>query len=88
MIANIVDVKALPGAQLWLAFSDGMAGVVSFDAVIGRGGVFSTLADPATFAAVRLGEHGRYVEFPGNLDFCADALHEQVALIQGSLAIT
>jgi hypothetical protein len=37
-------------------------------------GVFRARRVPAFFAQVRVGDHGRSVEWPGELDLCADAL--------------
>jgi len=37
-------------------------------------GVFAAIADPAIFAQVRVGERERNLEWPGELDCCADAL--------------
>jgi Protein of unknown function (DUF2442) len=36
--------------------------------------VFAALADPEAFAQIRIGERGRSLEWPGEIDFCADAL--------------
>lgn len=63
--------------SLRLAFSDGTTTVVDFKPVIKRGGIFAPLADPAFFEKVALDEHGRYIAWPGDLDFCADALWEE-----------
>jgi hypothetical protein len=35
---------------------------------------FAAFADPEFFAQVRVSEDGRSLEWPGDLDFCADAL--------------
>ena len=37
-------------------------------------GVFRALRDPAFLAQVRVGDHGRSLEWPGELDLCTDAL--------------
>jgi len=41
--------------------------------LIGKGGL-AALADPKVFAQVKVGERGRSLEWPGEIDFCADAL--------------
>jgi hypothetical protein len=75
-------VVTLVCANEWAKVSD-------FDRVVGRG-VFATLADPAVFAQVRVGERGRSPEWPGEIDFCADALwfvaHPEDAPNQPSVA--
>jgi hypothetical protein len=37
-------------------------------------GVFRAFRNTAFFAQVRVGDHGRSLEWPGELDLCADAL--------------
>ena len=56
-----------------LTWANGEATVSSFRHLVGKG-VFTALVDPAFFAKVRVGEGGRTLEWPGELDFCADAL--------------
>jgi len=56
-----------------LAWANGATTENSFRDLAGRG-VFAPLADPVFFARVRVGEGGRSLEWPGELDFCADAL--------------
>jgi hypothetical protein len=56
-----------------LTWQNGQTTVSSFHHLIGRG-VFAPLADPSFFSLVTVGERGRSLEWPGELDFCADAL--------------
>ena len=56
-----------------LTWADGSTSVAHFDGVAGQG-VLAPLADPAFFARVAVGRRGRSLEWPGELDFCADAL--------------
>jgi len=56
-----------------LTWANGATTENSFRHVIGRG-VFAPLADPAFFAKASIGDGGRSLEWPGELDFCADAL--------------
>lgn len=56
-----------------LTWANGQTTVNSFARLVGKG-VFAAFADPAFFAQVRVGEGGRSLEWPGELDFCADAL--------------
>lgn len=37
-------------------------------------------------AQVAVGENGRYVEWPGGLDFCADALRQTGNPVKSSIA--
>ena len=59
---------------LRLVYSDGKVIIHDFKPTIQIGGLFERLKDPAYFAKVTIGEHGRYIEFPDELDFCADSL--------------
>jgi len=56
-----------------LAWANGETTVASFRHFVGKG-VFAAFADPAFFVQARIGEGGRSLEWPGELDFCADAL--------------
>ncbi|HEX5327840.1 MAG TPA: DUF2442 domain-containing protein [Acetobacteraceae bacterium] len=56
-----------------LTWANGETSVNDFRSLVGRGAL-GPLADPAVFAEVRVGERGRSLEWPGNIDFCADAL--------------
>jgi hypothetical protein len=68
--------SAVVGAEncLTLQYRDGERITVDFKKVIDRGGVFAKLADPMFFRQVAVGPRGRSIEWPGGLDFCADAL--------------
>ncbi|MEX2140792.1 MAG: DUF2442 domain-containing protein [Pirellulales bacterium] len=59
---------------LRLLYADSASFEVDIRPLIDKGGVFAPLADRALFAQVRIGEGGRYVEWPGEVDLCADAL--------------
>ena len=51
----------------------GQGSVNRFDHLVGKG-VFASVTDPAVFMQVGVGERGRSLEWPGEIDFCADAL--------------
>lgn len=74
MLRTIRSVSLEPNSQLRLTYADGETIVVNFLPVIQRGGVFAPLSDPEFFSQVCIGERGRYIQWPGELDFCADAL--------------
>jgi hypothetical protein len=48
--------------------------VVDIKPYIERGGIFAPLAAPSLFEQVTVGEHGRFIVWPGAVDLCADAL--------------
>jgi len=59
--------------SITLTWANGEITVSSFRHLVGKG-VLAPLRDPAVFAKVRVGERGRSIEWPGDIDFCADAL--------------
>jgi len=63
-----------PGTHtVTLTWANGATTVNRFSHLAGRG-VFAALADPAVFVEAKIGERGRSLEWPGEIDFCADAL--------------
>lgn len=83
---TIEKIKPLRDFLLELNYSDGEVVVADFKPVIAKGGVFSVLADPQFFNRVRLGERGRYIEWPDELDFCADSFRVNQAVDSGKAA--
>jgi len=75
VLDNIITAAAPdPGAYtVALTWANGETTVHGFRRKIGRG-VFAAFADPAFFGQVRVGERGRSLEWPGEIDLCADAL--------------
>ena len=74
LLRTIHSVAPEPNYTLRLTYADGEVIVVDFTPVIQRGGVFAPLSDPEFFSQVSIGERGRYIQWPSELDFCADAL--------------
>lgn len=56
-----------------VTWANGEVAVNRFDHLVGKG-VFANLADPVAFVQVRIGDRGRSLEWPEEIDFCADAL--------------
>jgi hypothetical protein len=56
-----------------LTWANGERTVSSFRHLVGKG-VFTAFNDPAFFAQAHIGERGRSLEWPNEIDFCADAL--------------
>jgi hypothetical protein len=71
---RIIEAVPLSGSTVRLRFDDGNDATLDFSSVAGRGGVFSPLRDSAFFRQVRIGADGRSLEWPEDIDFCADAL--------------
>jgi hypothetical protein len=70
IVAAVPDTKTYSVAINW---ANGETTVSRFGQLMGRG-VFAAFLDPAVFAQVRVGDRGRSLEWPGEIDFCADAL--------------
>lgn len=74
IIGAVADPRTHSVTVTW---ANGERTVNRFGHLIGKG-VMAALADPVVFAQVRVGERGRSLEWPGELDFCADALWFEV----------
>lgn len=70
ILCTVADVQTYTVALTW---ANGERTSGRFGHRIGES-VFTALADPAIFVQVRIGERGRSLEWPGEIDFCADAL--------------
>lgn len=75
VLDNIITAAAPDPANhtVALTWANGEKTVSRFGHLVGKG-VFAPFADPTFFARARVGEGGRSLEWPGELDFCADAL--------------
>ena len=72
-------VAAIPwsGYRLKVRFSDGGEGVYPVEPER-RGGVFRRLLDPKVFRAVRVNPDFGCVEWPGGVDLCPTAMHDEL----------
>ena len=70
-LQRIVSLTPEPDRRVRLAYADGFTGVVDLAPLSERGGVFARLKDAEYFGQVRVGDDGRYIEWPGELDMCA-----------------
>jgi hypothetical protein len=73
-LRTIREVHAEPGHHLRIAYDDGTVITVDLDQIIRQGGVFVPLADERFSVKVAVGPRGRSIRWPGDIDFCADAL--------------
>ena len=79
MTPRITEVRPLGEYRLLLVFSDGVRGEIDLrDWVVGQGGVFEKLEDPAFFRQVRVNEELGTVVWPNDVDFCPDVLYGRV----------
>lgn len=77
MMKRISSAEPLTGNVLRLTYASGECMDVDFTETITRGGVFARLGDESYFQQVSVSKDGRFVEWPDELDFCADALFER-----------
>ena len=70
IISAVADPKT---RDVTLRWANGATSIAHFAHRSGKG-VFVALADNAIFQRVFIGPHGRSLAWPGDIDFCADAL--------------
>ncbi len=74
MLQVINNVTVESGHTLRLLFADGHEEVISVERLTQCGGVFKALRDSHLLEQVTVGQGGRYLTWPGDIDLCADAL--------------
>lgn len=72
---KILIAKPLLEKKVALEFDDGTVAVADFKETAERGGVFAPLNDPKFFRKVKAVQGGRALAWPGELEFCTDALY-------------
>jgi hypothetical protein len=70
---RIVSIEVLAPQRVRLRFDDGVEGVADLSRFAGAG-VFVIWNDPAVWRQAVIGPAGRSLEWPGEVDLCADAL--------------
>jgi len=76
MCATVTGVRVLDSYRLELTFADGIRGEVDLsERIVGRGGVFKLLEDPAFFRQVRVNDELGMIVWPNDADFCPDLLY-------------
>jgi Protein of unknown function (DUF2442) len=77
-LRTIQNAEPLPAGRIRLVWGDDSESVVDLAPLLAKGGVFASLADPAAFNAVAVGERGRTLVWRDpqgdEIDLCADAL--------------
>jgi Protein of unknown function (DUF2442) len=74
---KIVSVEPLADHRLKLRFDDGVEGTVNLSNEVGKG-IFAAWRDPQHFSSVKIGRGGRSLEWPDEIDLCADALYLEI----------
>ncbi len=83
---RVVHVQPLEDFKLQVRFSDGTGGSYAVEPQR-RGGVFERLSDPAVFNAVSINDDFGCVEWPGGVDLCPAAMHQEMT-VAGALGDT
>jgi hypothetical protein len=68
-----VSIRPQPGYRVWVAFSDGVEGIVDLSDLVGQG-VFEAWKNEAFFNIVHLGP-GRQIRWSDDIELCPDALY-------------
>ncbi len=76
---KIQCIRLVDNAEIELTYDDNKVVVYNFSPIIQQGGVFGPLADTDFFKQVSVSNDGRYITWPGDIDFCADALRQSAA---------
>ena len=79
---RITAVAALEGHRLKVRFNDGAEGIYAVEPER-RGGVFLRLLDPSVFRAASINPDFGCVEWPGGVDLCPTAMHEEMLFSTG-----
>lgn len=74
MMKKITAVEVLGKYVLRITFDDARVVKIDFSCKIQPGTVTAALSDFETFKQVKIVRSGRAIEWPGELDFCADSL--------------
>ncbi len=79
MLPRIIAVTPVEAFRLMLTFSDGTKGEIDVaDWIIGAGGVFEPLEDPAFFRQVFVNQELGTIQWPNDVDFCPDVLYARL----------
>ncbi len=79
MNPRVTHVVVVGAHAVELTFSDGARGVVDLaPRLLGRGGVFEALRDPAFFARVSVDEEAGTITWPNGVDLDPDVLYEAI----------
>ena len=78
MLIDVVQVKALGGHRLWLAFEDGISGEIDLVGLIAFDGIFAPLSDAEEFARVRVDAELGTITWPNGADLAPEMLYQHV----------
>lgn len=77
MVAVIQKVRVLGDLSLEITWEDAEVSVVPLRETVAKRGAFASLGDAEMFSKVDIGEGGRWLQWPGEVDICADDLWYQ-----------
>jgi hypothetical protein len=79
---RIVDLRPVGRGRIQLQYVNGPWVENDLSDLIAIGGIYNALADDSYLAKVRIGEYGRYIEWPDEIDIGADTLWEDGVLVE------
>ena len=82
---HIIEALVLEGYRIRLRFADGATGEIDFSSEP-MTGVFEIWKDTPVFHQMKIGEHGRTLLWPGNIDLRADSLWVQATVAVGAIS--
>lgn len=71
---KITKVEPTDSFKLEITYDNGRTITYDAEFLVLRGGVFAKLTDPSHFRQVKIGPRGRSIEWPGQVDLCADSV--------------
>jgi hypothetical protein len=78
MFPRVTDVSHTKDYQLRIRFSDGTVAELDFSRrIVGRGGVFTPLANVDFFKQVTVDREAGTLVWPNGVDFCPDVLYAE-----------
>ena len=77
--ATVTEVRSLKNYRLRLVFADGTSGIVDLAGdIIGRGGDFAAMTEPAYFGKVEVNHELGTIQWPNGVDYCPDLLRQRL----------
>ena len=77
--ATVTEVRPLKNYRISLVFADGTSGIVDLaDDILGRGGDFAVMTEPAYFGKVEVNHELGTIQWPNGVDYCPDLLRQRL----------
>ena len=83
---NLLEARPTEGCRVYVRFEDGLAAEVDFSRLLGYGGVFEPLRDPAFFRTLRIYTRGQTIYWPRDPAMPEGEEYEDIASVQADIA--